>query len=76
MVQKGRHQRLCFGKRLVFGIAALLQRQTRGEQGPLVDTKHICSYCMALWPVLNEINVGYRLVWGYRIVSTDLKIIL
>ena len=21
-------------------------------------------------------NVGYRLVWGYRIVSTDLKIIL
>ena len=55
MVQKGRHQRLCFGKRLVFGIAALLQRQTRGEQGPLVDTKHICRYCMALWPVLNEI---------------------
>jgi hypothetical protein len=32
-----------------------LQRQTRGEQGPLVDTKHICRYCMALWPVLNEI---------------------
>ena len=22
------------------------------------------------------INVGYRLVWGYRIVSTDSKIIL
>ena len=24
----------------------------------------------------HQINVGYRLVWGYRIVSTDSKIIL
>ena len=31
-----------------------------------------------LWKssLLNYYNVGYRLVWGYRIVSTDSKIIL
>ena len=36
----------------------------------------IPNWMKKMFQTNNQVNVGYRLVWGYTIVSTDLKIIV
>ena len=64
----------------------LMIRKNLAHQGPPVSCRATAmrqgenlftwGHGLRSWRIWVEINVGYRLVWGYTIVSTDSKIIL